>query len=175
MYPPSHDSLLLLDSLKHKKTDKIIEIGVGSGFIIRRLKCELAVGTDIDEDSLMYARQNLDENTELVLCDCAEAFRNSSFDVAYFNPPYLPGKISEDPETIGGDDGSAIPIKMLESSSRVIRKHGLIFFVVSSQTQEKKITEKAGNIGDVKVIRKMRLFYETLRVYMIKKEVDSNL
>src|SRR5579884_1662303 len=115
MYSPSHDSIILLDSLQYRFSDKVIELGVG---------------TDIDIDSLYYARINLNDNIELVLCDSAEPFRDDSFDVAFFNPPYLPGKIEDDPKVIGGEDGATIPSRMLNSALRVVKNYGIIFFVL---------------------------------------------
>ncbi|MEM3637879.1 MAG: methyltransferase [Conexivisphaerales archaeon] len=173
MYLPSDDSLTLLDSLKYDETDKIIELGVGSGFIIDKLKCDFAVGTDLDVNSILYAKANLDDNVELVLCDSAEAFRMDSFDVAYFNPPYLPGNIDEDPKVIGGIDGSSVVKKMLNSSLSVIKENGSIFFVISSNTASDEILTKAGTIGEVHLIKRTRLFFEELYVYMIKTKKVS--
>jgi len=168
MYTPSHDSIILLDSLKYRFSDKVIELGVGSGFIIGKVHCDFSVGTDIDIESLYYARTNLNNNIELVLCDSAEAFRHDSFDLAFFNPPYLPGRIEDDPKVIGGDDGATIPRRMLISSLRAVKNYGLIFFVLSSNTLNDKIFNEYELKGKIQIISTMKLFFETLYVYMVE-------
>jgi len=168
MYSPNRDSIILLDSLKYRFSDKVIELGVGSGFIISKVRCDFPVGTDIDIDSLYYARTNLNDNTELVLCDSAEPFRDNSFDVAFFNPPYLHGKIEDDQKVIGGEDGSTIPLKMLNSALRVVKNYGVIFFVLSSNTSNTKIFNECNLKGKVQIINEVKLFFETLYVYMIE-------
>src|SRR5579875_3101927 len=154
MYSPSHDSIILLDSLQYRFSDKVIELGVGSGFIISKVRCDFPVGTDIDID--------------LVLCDSAEPFRDDSFDVAFFNPPYLPGKIEDDPKVIGGEDGATIPSRMLNSALRVVKNYGIIFFVLSSYTSRTKVFDESMLKGKVQIISKVKLFFETLYVYMVQ-------
>jgi methylase of polypeptide subunit release factors len=154
--------------LYYRFSDKVIELGVGSGFIISKVRCDFPVGTDIDIDSLYYARINLNDNIELVLCDSAEPFRDDSFDVAFFNPPYLPGKIEDDPKVIGGEDGATIPSRMLNSALRVVKNYGIIFFVLSSYTSRTKVFDESMLKGKVQIISKVKLFFETLYVYMVQ-------
>jgi methylase of polypeptide subunit release factors len=150
----------------------VVEIGVGSGFILDAIvkgrRPDLAVGTDVDITSLLVARERLSDFAELVQCDCANSFRDDVFQLAYFNPPYLPGRIEDDPKVYGGEDGSSIAMRMLSSAVRILLPNGLVYFVISSQTGLKQILKYAKTLGEVDLVKVTRLFFESIAVYRLR-------
>lgn len=172
LYIPDEDSLLLLHTLEPVVNGTLLEIGVGTGFLIERLagRCQLAVGTDLNLAALLMTRNKVKDDVELIQCDTAEAIRDSSFEYVYFNPPYLPGDYNEDMSIFGGADGSEIAIKMLLSSVRVANLSGNVYFVVSSLTESDRLFKAANKFGVLSRISVKKLFFEVLTIYWLKFE-----
>ncbi len=59
-YQPSDDTYLMLDSLAGYRGNSALEIGVGSGIILKELckSFSVVVGTDIDLDALSFCNQS---------------------------------------------------------------------------------------------------------------------
>ena len=97
IYQPSDDSDLLCESILTFKNKNVLEIGIGSGIILRTLSNQnnTVIGIDINPESLSFVsssleKLNLADNVDLVLGDGPSMFVSQTFDLIVFNPPYLP-------------------------------------------------------------------------------------
>ena len=77
------------------------------------------------------------------------------FDIAIFNPPYLPTRPEEriggtgwfDIATDGGVDGLSLTKRYIEEVDRYLSKKGRAYFVFSSLSNRKKLDEYIFNTG----------------------------
>lgn len=181
MYSPSDDTFLLADCIEHYNGKRALEIGVGSGFLLKILEKNFAyiAGSDIDLHVLQYCRQRTPaENVMLVCCDAGSAFGHSKFDLIVSNPPYLPnderGKNNNrsnsndsmlDPTIHGGPRGIETTIHFINSALPLLAKDGKILIVTSSFSDASALDRVAAeNKMHKKVVKEKRLFYETLSV-----------
>lgn len=169
IYSPSEDSYLmfevLLDNLRDKKL-KVLEIGVGSGFILDSLKKNGfgdVCGVDINKGAVQACKIRGLQVFE------SDLFTNikEKFDVIYFNPPYLPNDDEEDDEsrlaTTGGPTGSEIINRFLIDAKNYLMKDGRIYILTSSLTKGIKWNGwKKRKVGEKK------LFFEKLYVWELK-------
>jgi len=98
------DAVLLAGFAAAKETDRILDLGTGTGIIPilmeARYKATLLTGLEIQEESADMARRsvalnNLSDKIEIVTGDIKEAdalFTAASFDVITSNPPYMIGQ-----------------------------------------------------------------------------------
>lgn len=166
IYSPSDDTYLMLNTLLKNLKDKklkILEVGTGSGFILKELKekgfCNLT-GLDINRKAVQICNKNGLDVFE------SDLFSNISekFDVIYFNPPYLPNDDDEDDEsrlsTTGGATGSEIINRFLTDAKDYLTVNGQIYLLTSSLTREIK-----WNGWTKKKVSEGKLFFETLYVW----------
>ena len=181
MYAPSDDTFFLADCIRQYSGRWALEIGVGSGLLLRILEKNFAyvVGSDIDSEVLQHLKQqNRSSKALLVCCDAASAFGGVKFDLIVSNPPYLPddednkndnnNKINRsirDLTVHGGPKGIETTIQFINSALPLLAQDGKMVFVTSSLAdsstldnviQQKKVHRK--------VIKEKRLFYETLYI-----------
>jgi len=174
MYTPSEDSFLLADSICQYKGWRALEIGVGSGLLLKILEKNFAyvAGSDIDLQSLQHCKQQISSSSSstvlLVCCDAGSAFGIRKFDLIVSNPPYLPNdKFSKilDPTVDGGPTGMEATVHFINTSVPLLAKDGKMLVVMSSLADpsifDRIIMKK--NIQK-KIIKEKRLFYETLSV-----------
>lgn len=96
-YEPAEDSMLLLSLIKVSKKDMVIEIGSGSG-ILTVYSAKLGgrvIAIDINPYAVASTQcsvrlNNVEDKVTIINCDMLDCLRNYLFDVAIFNPPYLP-------------------------------------------------------------------------------------
>ncbi len=168
-YLSSDDSALLRQAIGGYRGRSCLEIGFGSGSNLPRLcdSFDEVAATDILRSTHASKRPGC---VDLVYCDRAACFRDSSFDFVVFNPPYLPSDGVVDPTVDGGKRGIEVPIMFMEEAIRVLRPSGAILFLLSSE----------GDISDflgycergglrVKQVMERGLFFETLYVYEARK------
>jgi len=169
IYEPAEDSYLLQQTLEKEnlnKDTKILEIGVGSGFILNFLKekgFENISGIDINSEAVEYC---IKEGLNVKQSDLFENVVGK-YDIIIFNPPYLPKDKKEDQEsqlaTTGGKKGSEIINKFLIQTKNHLNTGGIIYLLISSLTQgvdylnfkKKTISEKP-------------LFFEKLQVLKLE-------
>jgi release factor glutamine methyltransferase len=181
MYVPSDDTFFLADCIRQYSGRWALEIGVGSGLLLRILEKNFAyvAGSDIDLEALQHSKQqNRSSKALLVCCDAASAFGGVKFDLIVSNPPYLPdddednknnnNKINRsirDLTVHGGPKGIETTIHFINSALPLLAQDGRMLFVTSSLAtssalddviQQKKVHRK--------VIKEERLFYETLYI-----------
>jgi release factor glutamine methyltransferase len=182
MYIPSDDTFLLAECIVKFSGGWALDIGVGSGFLLRILEKNFdnVAGSDIDLKALQYSKQR-SPGALLVCCDAASAFGNCKFDLIVSNPPYLPcdgdddggnddedGNAPKDQTVNGGRRGVETTIHFIKSAVPLLARDGKMLLVVSSLAdssaldivfEENKIHKK--------IVKKKRLFYETLSVLQL--------
>ncbi len=171
MYQPSEDSFLLAESVKDYEGTLALEIGVGSGEVLKALclKFQWVIGTDIDFMSLEYCMNMLPSKVALVCCDAASSIR-TRFDLIASNPPYLPIENREEPDRKihGGLKGIETSLHFLESAKELLTENGKVLIVVSSMSDYQGLLDRADQIGlKSRVLRKRKLFFETLIILEI--------
>lgn len=136
MYEPNDDSYLLEKYVKKFVSGKILDVGCGSGILMKAAltKSKNVTGVDIDENSFEYCKkQGLNAYKSNLFSNVKE-----KFDFIIFNPPYLPeGKI-KDRDLIGGKHGWEIIEKFFSGVEKHLNKNGEILIVFSSLTNKNK-------------------------------------
>ena len=143
IYQPSDDSDLLCESILTFKNKNVLEIGIGSGIILRTLSNQnnTVIGIDINPESLSFVsssleKLNLADNVDLVLGDGPSMFVSQTFDLIVFNPPYLPRDAYTDITTDGGNTGLEITDNWIKLSLSLIKKSGKIELDSKTKLQE---------------------------------------
>lgn len=155
VYEAAEDSRLLAESVEGRidSTDRVLEVGVGSGYVAGRVREESGarvVGCDINPDACEAARK---EGIEAVRANLVDPFVADSFDVVLFNPPYLPTPPEQewdDPlehALSGGEDGRRLVRPFLADVGRVLRPDGRGYLLVSSLTDIDAVSTLAAEAG----------------------------
>lgn len=146
-----------------------MEIGFGSGVTLESVRSRFSrvVGTDIIPlKEARIARGG----AELILADAASCFRPGSFDLIWFNPPYLPSDGIEDRAVDGGAGGIEVPTHFLDEALRVLREDGRILVLLSEEGDIGRFRNLCLDRGlSVQEKSRRKLFYETLVVYEIRR------
>ena len=144
VYPPQADSFLLLEHLSVRKSDAVLELGVGCGMIALCLaeKAKAVVGVDINPYSIKNAghnaRLNGIENVRFVCGDLYKPVDRTQFDLIYANPPYVPTppdwRETDIIETAwnAGCNGRKVLDAILAGAKGHLRANGRIVLVQSS-------------------------------------------
>ncbi len=160
-YTPAEDTFALLDSLP-QVANSALEIGCGSCYIIAHLNAKFKIGCDISRPL------NSNGDFDFVLCDGKKLpFRSNSFDLVFFNPPYLPSDGIQDPAVDGGKGGVEIAILFLEESLKILREDGQILTVLSSLSDLNLFRKKLNELKLSFYEKKKRLFFEELHIFNI--------
>ncbi len=167
MYIPSDDTFLLADCIRQYKGRYALEIGVGSGFLLKILEKNFAyvAGSDIDIEVLKSSKK-ISSTTLLVCCDAASAFNPNKFDLIVSNPPYLPYDHDIQDMTVhGGPKGIETTIHFINSALPLLNQSGKMLIVISSLSNSSELDYLVlENKMHRKVVKKKRLFYESLSV-----------
>ena len=125
---PRPETEILIDIIKTKKFDKLLDIGTGSGCIAATIILEKIANTvdaiDIDNKCIDIAKYNAKklkaQNINFFRCDILKDFPNNKYDAIISNPPYISKLEFEklDKEVRGHE-----PLKALTDNS-----DGLIFY-----------------------------------------------
>jgi release factor glutamine methyltransferase len=159
----------LADCIKQYHGRQALEIGVGSGFLLPILEENFAsvAGSDIDLLLLKHCKDI--SGAMLACCDLASAFVGG-FDLIVSNPPYLPDDKVRDTTVHGGPTGIEFTINIVKSSLRLLARDGKMLLVLSSHADssalDRLVVEKKIHS---KVIKKKRLFYETLSIVELSR------
>lgn len=171
VYPPSEDSLLLLESVDVRAGEHVVEVGTGTGLIaLHAARVARTVATDVNPSALALARGNARRSglgLELVRTDLLSALRGP-FDVVIFNPPYLEGEPHDLPEraTQGGTGGSAVAMRFLDDLPRILAPGGRAYLLLSAANTAARA--KAEARFRVRTLASKPLFFERLDVVELR-------
>ncbi len=128
----------LLKSLENsRKFLKICEVGSGTGIIsslVAKIFKSYVVCTDISKIAVLNTKLNtralnIDEKVDIVQTVSASAIRDSVFDIAVTNPPYLP---CDDYVEICADSTMSTLKEILVNLFRITRRGGYVLYTTSS-------------------------------------------
>ena len=171
MYLPSDDSFQLARSVKCYRGKSALEIGVGSGIVLKALRenFKIVAGTDIDFASLRYCKENLSKEIMVACCDAASAF-HYRFDLIVSNPPYIPIEDNEKKDSAihGDSDGIETTLHFLKSAISVLDQDGKILIIISSLSDNMRLDALIVQMNlKRRTIMERNLFFETLRTLEI--------
>lgn len=164
----------MLDALAGYSGKSALEIGVGSGIILKELcnRFSLVIGTDIDFDALSYCNQTNDLEAELVCCNGSNALSSSQkYDLIVSNPPYLPFDDNDvyDRTICGGVTGSEVAVEFIKSSTNLLSEHGAILLLLSSLSDLPQFYSKITSLRlSRRTISKKELFFESISVEEVR-------
>ncbi|MDI9619920.1 MAG: methyltransferase [Candidatus Nezhaarchaeota archaeon] len=174
VYPPSEDTFLLMDHVKLKGGELVLDVGTGSGILA--VKCALegchVVGVDIKRKSILNAKFNAKANgvlegVELVCSDAATSFRElCGFNVILVNPPYLPSTGNPEldlPEWDGGPEGISMALRVVDDAGRLLGEGGRLYMVASSLSKYETLVSRLQSMGfNVTIKARKKLWWEEL-------------
>ncbi len=170
VYAPAEDSELLIESVGVAQGQRVLEVGMGSGFAA--VHCAAAgasvVATDLNPSAARCTRGNAAANgagVVVVVCDLANAVRGP-FDVVLFNPPYLPGKMGQ-PAADGGAGGVEVVSRLLADLPRLLATDGKCLIVLSSHSDVGMLKREHPSLEFQEKGTK-RLFFEVLISYEVR-------
>lgn len=178
VYGPAEDTYLLLKAAitEARDSDRVLEVGCGSGWISKNLapRVREVMATDINPFSVRLVR------TYGIPVVRADLFRGikGRFDMIIFNPPYLP--TSEEERTAGwmnvaldgGESGRETITRFLEGLKPHLTSGGRALILLSSFTGISMVEDLAVNLGfEIRQVASERYFFELLYVF---KVVPSN-
>ena len=173
VYEPAEDSRLLLEATSSEiaGTDRVLEVGTGSGYVASELLAETGatvVGSDINPNACRQARSR---GVQVIQADLVSPFRDGVFDVVLFNPPYLPRVEAAERDDwmevalTGGETGRAVIEPFIESVGRVLAADGSVYLVVSTLTGLEEVRNTAHEAGfEVATVREDSYPFEKLLV-----------
>ena len=148
MYRPSEDTYFMEDILTNYRGKIALEVGIGSGYLTRLLctNFEFVVGTDLDVNSIMYAKNNTLANisNKLLVCSDLSLPLKCKFDLIISNPPYLPKEFGNlvDTAVYGGKKGIELTIRLLRSIQLQLTERGKIVIMRSTLSDLKKMDDE---------------------------------
>lgn len=175
VYPPSEDSLFLIECLEVVPNESVLEIGCGSGIV--SLHCANAgaqvTAGDVNIAAVELTRKNAKANdldVKVVRTDVYDSV-SGTFDTIIFNLPYLP--VNEDIPLAeawsGGEDGLGPLPRLLEGAPEHGNEGWRVVIVVSSLMNLKAL-ESLLLPYNVKILGELPLFFEKLRVLQISTD-----
>jgi release factor glutamine methyltransferase len=153
VYPVREDTLLLLEASldEVRPSDRVLELGTGSGFVARHLagKTALVIATDVNPHACRMASS---PEVGMVRADLTAGIRGQ-FDLILFNPPYLPTKAGErmddwlERALDGGESGREVIGNLVPDLPRILAPGGRVLLVVSEMTGVDGVLNLLRNTG----------------------------
>tara|TARA_Y100000310_G_scaffold301054_1_gene337178 strand:+ start:996 stop:1520 length:525 start_codon:yes stop_codon:yes gene_type:complete len=164
IYEPKEDSYLLQKIVRTetKSTDKVLDMGTGSGI---QAKTAYEITEDITAVDINPECLNL-KNIKTIQSDLFEKI-DDKFDLIIFNPPYLPHDPKEPKDsalaTTGGKKGHEIIERFLIKAKEHLKDGGRILLLYSSLSGDiLKIAKKEGYL--LEILAEEPIFMEKLFV-----------
>ena len=171
VYIPAEDTFFLEDVVKDYFGNSVLEIGVGSGYLTTRLmkNYKFVVGTDLSLKAIKDVKSRIrsydfNDKVDLICCNGATVFQENVFNLAVFNPPYLPSEGFIDTAVDGGEGGIKIVGEWLNQTSKIIIEGGVIIFIISSLSDYRRLFKEIKPKLNVELVRRKKLFFEELMV-----------
>lgn len=177
VYEPSEDSFLLAEAAltEIRGTEKILEIGCGSGIISAFIKANTdatIVGIDVNPYAVKCSKEN---GIDVIRGDLLNCIRGK-FDIIIFNPPYIPTPVEERTDDWintaldGGYDGRRIIFAFLEAAGKHLTDRGKILMLISSITGIEQVKSKLESLNyAVKDSVQEKYMFEKLLVLVATK------
>ena len=177
VYEPAEDSVLLANSLDIGAGERVLEIGVGSGYVslVASQTAASIVGIDINPHAARLAKANARlngvANVEFIAGDLFSPIRGR-FNLILVNPPYLPekGGVERDPIELawdGGEDGMRLTERFINEVQDYLEPNGRVLMIQSSLSgYEETVRSLSGRGFQVKTLAEQKLFFET--IYLIE-------
>lgn len=178
VYPPSDDSILLVESLDVRPGERVLEVGCGSGVVSIHCAvngCDVAA-VDVNPKAVALARRNAEANGVSFPISESDVYENvdGRFDTIVFNLPYLPvdeeGLLAK--AWSGGPDGLGPLPRLLKGAPEHLNPDGRVVVVVSSLIEPQALHEALSGY-DVDVLGELKLFFEKLSVLEIRGFVSE--
>jgi release factor glutamine methyltransferase len=177
VYEPAEDTFILLENLRVERSDRVLEIGTGTGIIAIKasMNSRMVVATDINPYAIECATENIiankSFNIEIRKGNLFEPVKGEKFDLILFNTPYLP---TDDKEKIndelnaawdGGVDGRMLIDRFIEGLPHYFNQGGIVQMVQSSLSDVNMTLKKLENLGfKVSVTARKKVFFEEIVV-----------
>jgi release factor glutamine methyltransferase len=153
VYPVREDTLLLLEAAlgEAKPSDRVLELGTGSGYVARHLagKAALVVATDVNPHACRAASS---PGVGVAMADLTAGIRGQ-FDLVLFNAPYLPTGPGErlddwlEKALDGGETGRGVIARLLPDLPRILAPGGRMLLVISELTGVPEVLALLGDDG----------------------------
>lgn len=160
-YQPAEDTMFFADNIRNESGKTALDMGTGSGFLAKILSNNfgLVVATDINFVASKKAHESVEN---CICCNAADAL-NIDFDLIVCNLPYLPSDKIDDPAVDGLKDGVEIPMKLINSASKTLKKTGKLIYLTSSLANHLELIKKTEQLGlSTKILAQKKLFFEEL-------------
>ena len=139
IYEPSEDSFLLGKYVSKLSKGRVLEIGVGSGYLMEVAlnKTKNVKGVDIDKEAVKFCR---DKGFDVIYSDLFNNVKGK-FDVIIFNPPYLPQdkNMKKHKDLFGGKPGCEVIESFFNDVDKHLNEKGEVLILFSNLTNKKKI------------------------------------
>jgi release factor glutamine methyltransferase len=181
VYPIREDTLLLLDAAAEeiRASDRVLEVGIGSGYIAAHLQGRVTslLATDVNPHAAGMAKKG---GTEVIRTDLMTGICGV-FDLILFNPPYLPTQQEERIEDWleyaldGGPSGREVIARFAKQAVTVLAPQGRILLLISSLTGQKEVEsifERLGMAGQI--VMESEIEGEILFVYRFYMKGDTS-
>lgn len=179
IYFPREDSEMLAHQVGKHAKGVVLDVGTGTGIqaisaaMSKRVKKVFAV--DINPAAIEFCKKRSKFNEKIVyrVSDLFSVFKHKKilFDTIIFNPPYLPADLEKkDVALIGGKKGYETVERFLNKANDFLAPDGVMILLFSSLTNRSKVDEIIErNLFEKELLNTVELFYETLFVYLIRK------
>lgn len=177
VYEAAEDSHLLARAavVRAESGDLVLDVGTGSGYVavtVAETTGARVLGSDLNPHACRRARE---AGVEAVRADLVAPFRDTTFDLVTFNPPYLPTPEAEGRDDwmeralSGGESGREVVEPFLDTVRRVLDPDGRVLLVVSSLTGIDAVRERARTNGlTTRVVEEESFPFERLVVLSLR-------
>jgi release factor glutamine methyltransferase len=182
VYQPAEDTYLLLKAAiaEARDSDRVLEVGCGSGLISRNLapRVREILATDINPFAVSKVREY---GIPVIRADLFRGIK-AKFDMVIFNPPYLP--TSEEEKNAGwinfaldgGESGRETIKRFFLDLGPHLTPGGRALILLSSLTGITMVEEIAVNLGfEVRQVAVERHFFELLCVFKLVSAIRAPL
>ncbi|MFC1505863.1 HemK2/MTQ2 family protein methyltransferase [Thermoproteota archaeon] len=184
VYDPAEDTTLLVKNLDVRINDRVLEIGVGSGYIslVASQKAESVFGIDINPHAVrlakINAKQNNIDNVEFIVSDLFTAIKGK-FSLIIMNPPYLPQSVDDKNDPIdyswnGGRDGRNLTERFIKEVDNYLGNKGRIQIIQSTLSGYDKTINALREKGfEVEIQDEQSFFFEKIYLIMARLREKS--